>query len=361
MSGRIAAHYVDGVELGAEVDRRYSAQVEYGGRDRPVHSIQPLVSVLVITYQHAAFIGECLDGILAQQTDFPFEVIIGEDGSNDGAAEICVEYADAHPDTIRLFLRDRALTQLPLDEGGIVPMKRLNGRFTRLAARADVIAFCEGDDHWTDPEKLQRQFDVLRRDPTVSVVVHEAAVEWTSDEPQPWQYAHAAASRLSTEDVIWDPGTPTCTVMMRNSGLEDPRFLEWSCRTLSVDYLTRAVASFHGDTYVIDREMAVHRKHPGGLSQSPAYRDVLRLAESTRNLYLAIRDLSPPDRRTLTNPKLAGVTGKLALAELRARRLKPAGRHAAEAIGFALAAPGELLRQRRRVWRPLAESVRSTA
>ena len=82
-----------------------------------------------------------------------------------------------------------------------------------------------------------------------------------------------AGTRLTTEDVIWDPGTPTCAVMMRDVGLDDPRFLDWSCRTLSVDYLVRAVASFYGDTYVIDRDMARHRKHVGGLSQSPSYRD----------------------------------------------------------------------------------------
>jgi glycosyltransferase involved in cell wall biosynthesis len=345
------------VDLRGEVARRSRQQVEYGGDDRPVHKLQPLVSVLVITYQHAAFIGDCLDGILAQHTDFPFEIIIGEDGSDDGTRELCIEYADAHPDVIRLFLRDRDLTQLPLDPDGVIPVKRLNGRFTREAARADVLAFCEGDDQWTDPTKLQRQFDVLRADPAVAVVVHRAAVVWTSDEANPWQYAPAATTRLSTEDVIWDPGTPTCAVMLRSAGLEDPRFLDWSCRTLSVDYLTRAIASFHGSTHFIDREMAVHRKHPGGLSQSAAYRDRLRLAESTRNLYLAIRDLAPPDQRGLTNPKLAGVTGKLALAELHAKRPLRAAAHAARAVGYAVSAPRQLVRQRRRVWRPLADAV----
>ena len=67
--------------------RRYALQVEYGGTDREVHRITPAVSVLVVTYQHAPFIADCLDGILAQQTDFPFEVIIGEDGSDDGTRE----------------------------------------------------------------------------------------------------------------------------------------------------------------------------------------------------------------------------------------------------------------------------------
>lgn len=345
------------MDLEAEVARRYAAQIEYGGADRAVHRARPEVSVLVITYQHAAFLRECLDGILAQQTDFAFEVVIGEDGSVDGTQDICIEYAEAHPDVIRLFLRDRALTQLELAPGGVLAVKRLNGRFTRLAARGDVLAFCEGDDRWTDPTKLQRQVDVLRADPGVAVVVHRVAVEWTSGDPDAWQYSAADHARLSTEDVIWDPGTPTCAVVMRNIDLDSDRFLAWSCRTLSVDYLTRAIASFHGTTYFIDREMAVHRKHPGGLSQSAAYRDRLRLAESTRNLYLAIRDLGPTDQRTLTNPKLAGVTGKLALEELRARHPRAAAGHAVQAAAYAVAAPGELLRQRQRIWRRVGPSL----
>src|SRR6478735_1262142 len=67
----------------------------------------PLVSVCVQTYQHVNYIKECLDGILMQQTDFPFEVLLGEDQSTDGTREICIEYAQKYPDKIRLFLHHR--------------------------------------------------------------------------------------------------------------------------------------------------------------------------------------------------------------------------------------------------------------
>src|SRR3954469_1879083 len=67
----------------------------------------PLVSVCVQTYQHIAYIKDCLEGILMQQTNFPFEILLGEDQSADGTREICVEYAQKYPDKIRLFLHHR--------------------------------------------------------------------------------------------------------------------------------------------------------------------------------------------------------------------------------------------------------------
>lgn len=347
------------VDLAKEVGRRYAQQVEHGGTSRPVHTIEPAVSVLVVTYQHAPFIRECLDGILGQQTDFAFEVVVGEDASEDGTREICVEYAQSHPDRIRLFLRDRALTQLPLDPAGVMAVKRLNGRFTRMAARGPVLALCEGDDRWTDPTKLQRQFDVLCRRPDIATVCHRATVEWTTAGGDQWQYTSPPRAVLSFEDIVWDRGTPTCTIMMRNVPLDDREFLEHSCRTLSVDYLVRAATSRFGDTYFIDRDMAVHRKHPGGISQSAHYADHLRLAESTRNLYLGIRALGPPDARSIVDPKLCGVSAKLAAVELRGHRFGRAARHALGAVGYALRSPRQIVRQRRRLWRPVVDALSS--
>ena len=135
-----------------------------------VHRITPAVSVLVVTYQHAPFIAECLDGILAQQTDFPFEV------DHRRGRERRRHPGDLHRLRRRPPGPDPPVPagpapspSFPLDPDGVVPVKRLNGRFTRLAARADVLAFCEGDDCWTDPTKLQRQYDVLQDDPRVAV------------------------------------------------------------------------------------------------------------------------------------------------------------------------------------------------
>lgn len=120
-------------------------------------SLNPLVSVCVQTYQHAKYIKECLDGILMQETTFDFEILLGEDASTDGTREICIHYAEKYPDKIRLFLHHR--------ENNIAIEGSPTGRFifmtNLLTAQGKYIAFCEGDDHWTDPYKLQKQVDFL--------------------------------------------------------------------------------------------------------------------------------------------------------------------------------------------------------
>ena len=122
---------------------------------------EPLVSICVQTYQHVDFIKDCLDGILKQETSFPFEILLGEDASTDGTREICLEYAEKYPDKIRLFLHHR--------ENNIKINGKPTGRFIFLynmfSARGKYIALCEGDDYWTDPLKLQKQVGFLEKIP----------------------------------------------------------------------------------------------------------------------------------------------------------------------------------------------------
>lgn len=141
---------------------RFLLQKEYLGENKIVNKAAPLVSVTVATYQHVGYIKQCLEGILMQKTNFPYEIIIGEDGSTDGTQEICKEYAEKYPDRIRLYIRDRKLSQFVTDNGEVT---RFNGIWNRMSARGKYIAWCEGDDYWIDPLKLQKQVDFLEKHP----------------------------------------------------------------------------------------------------------------------------------------------------------------------------------------------------
>lgn len=193
------------------LNARFLLQKEYLGDDKPINRTTPLVSVSVATYQHKNYIRQCLDGILMQETDFPFEVIIGEDGSVDGTQEICMEYAEKYPDKIRLFIRDRALSQFKDADGTV---KRFNGIWNRMSCRGEYIAMCEGDDYWIDPLKLQKQVDFMELHPDYGLCYSKAKtyIQKTSS------YGRIIGNGKSTfEELLINNSIPTLTTMFRES------------------------------------------------------------------------------------------------------------------------------------------------
>src|SRR5690606_34031006 len=111
--------------------------------------VQPIVSVIVATYNHENYIKQCLDGILMQQTTFDFEIILKEDCSTDNTREIVKQYQKKFPNKIRLWLTNENLYSKKIKLSGY--------NYTD----SKYIALCEGDDYWTDPLKLQKQVEFL--------------------------------------------------------------------------------------------------------------------------------------------------------------------------------------------------------
>lgn len=122
--------------------------------------MEPLLSVVTITYNHEQYIAKCIEGVLMQKVNFPIEFIIAEDRSPDGTRAICEEYAEKYPDLLRLVTSEFNV--------GVVE----NEQRAFMAARGKYIATCEGDDYWTDPDKLQKQVDFLESHPEFSVCFH---------------------------------------------------------------------------------------------------------------------------------------------------------------------------------------------
>ena len=114
----------------------------------------PLVSVCMTTYNHEPYIAEAIESVLAQQTSFGVELVVGEDCSTDRTAAICREYAAKYPDRIRLVTS-------PENVGW-----RANYRRTFEACRGKYVAYLDGDDWWCDPRKLQMQADLLESAPS---------------------------------------------------------------------------------------------------------------------------------------------------------------------------------------------------
>ncbi len=127
----------------------------------------PLVSVHLAVYNHEKYLEECMESVLMQETDFPFEILIHDDASTDRSAEIIHAYEAAYPHVIRTIYQPEN-TYSKHDGSGMRQMNRtLRGKYS---------ACLEGDDCWTDPKKLQRQTDVMERDPELSFCVHRTEI-----------------------------------------------------------------------------------------------------------------------------------------------------------------------------------------
>lgn len=117
---------------------------------------QPLVSILCATYNQKDYIAQTIEGFLIQETSFPVEIIIHDDASTDGTADIVRKYEAEHPDLIKGIyqIENQYSKRIAIWDKFIYPM-----------AKGKYIAECEGDDYWTDPKKLQRQIEFLESHP----------------------------------------------------------------------------------------------------------------------------------------------------------------------------------------------------
>ncbi len=115
----------------------------------------PTVSIICETYNHESYIRTCLDSLLAQETQYPFEIIVHDDASTDGTPEIVADYARLHPSVVKPILQKE--NQLSQDRNPFDLAAEI--------AKGKYLACCEGDDFWLDPSKLEMQISYLESHP----------------------------------------------------------------------------------------------------------------------------------------------------------------------------------------------------
>ena len=130
----------------------------------------PLVTVRCLTYNHEKYISQALDGFLMQETDFPFEILIHDDASPDGTADIIRDYEKKYPNIIKAFYQTENQHS---QKNGVI------GRLLREYTRGKYIATCEGDDCWASPVKLQSQISYMEAHPECALCFH--AVNYVRD------------------------------------------------------------------------------------------------------------------------------------------------------------------------------------
>jgi len=226
-----------------------------------------LVSVAIQTYQHKAFIKQCLDSVLTQQTNFNFEILLGEDASTDGTREICIEYAKNYPTKIRLFLHHR---ENNIKVNGM-PTGRFNFVFNLFSAKGKYIAICEGDDYWSSPSKLQRQVDFLEANTDCILCHHWQEVAELNEnqeyvvKPAPIEGHGYFPEVKSTVGRIFsnELRVKARTLMFRNVNLEFP---DWYFKVAFGDVPLSMLLGKFGKFGFINEPMAVYRLTGKGMS-----------------------------------------------------------------------------------------------
>ena len=241
---------------------------------------KPLVSICCITYNHEPYIRDCLEGFVMQRTDFPFEVLIHDDASTDRTADIIREYGAKYPDIIKAVCQ----TENQYSKGVNVGIRTLD------RAQGKYIAFCEGDDFWCDPQKLQMQFDFLESHPDYSAcfcgqyVLNEFEHRIT---PMGFPSADFPTDMREAQRVILSGQHPFCTAanFFRTSAWKDFRsaFEEDTKNAPMGDRQLFFHLAGAGKIEYIRRRMVVYRRHGGSVCAHDVEEKQHRFHEATCN------------------------------------------------------------------------------
>lgn len=212
---------------------------------------RPKVSVLMITYNHEKYIEQAVRSVMMQETDFDYELVIGEDCSTDSTREIVLRLKEEFPDKIKLLLHEKNV--------GVGK----NFRLTYENCRGEYIAFLEGDDYWTDKHKLQIQSELLDRTDDVTLCFHPVE-RWLEAEQKFGDIiSYASESSYDFDDLLNAVIYPhTSSMMIRKSCLEISAELD---SLTYVDIIVRYFCAERGKLIYTNRLMSVYRTHECGV------------------------------------------------------------------------------------------------
>lgn len=226
----------------------------------PYSDTPPLVSVLMLTYNHAPYLSQAIESVLGQQSDYPFELIICDDASTDGTQDIARRHAEKDPRIV--------LSLQPVNT-------RFGKNFVDACAlvRGRYVAFCEGDDYWSSTEKLQKQVSFLEQHPDFSVCAHKVQM-LVMDLNQPnsrqeFIYKDCTADEERIRDGIFYADEAIANYYFQTGSLVLRwRFTEglphWFRKRMMFDHFMFMLHAVEGKIKYFDEIMSVWRRHGGG-------------------------------------------------------------------------------------------------
>lgn len=217
-------------------------------REGPATVRKPFVAVCLITYDHAKYIREAIDSVLAQQTNFAWELVIADDCSTDGTREILQEYQEQYSDRIKLILQKKNVGA------------EQNWLDLINYPKAKYMAYLEGDDYWTNPNKLQLQVDFLEEHPDYALCFHPTRVFYESGQSYETVWPNLGDDPdLSIEALLRENFIPSNSVVYRRQ-----RYDQLPRGVMPGDWYLHAYQAQFGKMGYIPEVMSAYRRHEGG-------------------------------------------------------------------------------------------------
>nr|WP_256119038.1 glycosyltransferase [Chryseobacterium faecale] len=218
----------------------------------------PKISVIMLTYNHAPFLKEAIEGVLMQKTDFDLELIICDDASTDHSEDVIRPYAERYPYQIKYYRHNLNI--------GFVE----NQRFAFQKASGKYLAYCEGDDYWTDENKLQFQVCFLENNPDFvmttarNLLLHQDTGEITKD-GKDYIFGNKDFVDYTQESFFSARPTQTFTYLIRREFL-DLKWIDVYSNYRDLYYFYHLLQFGNGRAF--NKVVGLYRLHEGGVYSS---------------------------------------------------------------------------------------------
>jgi len=212
------------------------------------------VTVVTTTYNQEKYIGQALEGMLMQKTNFPFKIVISNDCSTDKTGEVLEGYRKKYPEKIEIIENKNNLGAM--------------GNFIHTLSQikdTEYVALCDGDDFWTDESKLQKQIDFLDNHKDFNICFHKSRLFYQNKEKEESIIPENVEEVTTIEDLVKSNYIVANSVVYRWKFNDEDLEKIFPSDIVPGDYYIHLLHAQDGKIKMINEVMSAYRRHEEGM------------------------------------------------------------------------------------------------
>lgn len=212
------------------------------------------VTIVTTTYNQEKYIGQAIEGMIMQKTKFPFKILISNDSSTDNTKKILEDYKQKYPDKIEVINHEKNLGAM---QNFVDTLSRVKD--------SEYVALCDGDDFWTDENKLQKQVDFLDENKDFNICFHKSRLFYQNGEKEDEIIPHDIESETTIEDLVKQNYIVANSVVYRWKFNDRDLKNFFPENIVPGDYYIHLLHAQDGKIKMIDEVMSAYRRHDSGV------------------------------------------------------------------------------------------------